>query len=293
MTEDELLIAKAEDKIKASERRSSVTSTDFLDPHQQSVVRGRFGRGDALTRIFYYGGYDEAERVMMVCIPGEFLLQQADAADGGSVLPDGGPARRGLAPGTSDRIGAVKQVDMAMDEVMCVVRVTHKKGASASRAGRELTHSDYLGSLMSLGIERGAVGDILVREDGADILVPCEMADYLVNELRSAGKSMLEAERKELKDLILPVKEMKEKSDTVASPRLDNIVSSAFGLSRSKAVTAIKSGLVFVNHMEALKPSVMVGEGDEIVVRHKGRAILSEFGGKSKKGRQYITYLKD
>ena len=89
------------------------------------------------------------------------------------------------------------------------------------------------------------------------------------------------------------MREFKEYRDTVASPRLDNIVSSAFGLSRSKAVMAIKSGLVFVDHMEALKPSVLLKEGTEIVVRHKGRAILSEIGGTSKKGRLYITYLKD
>jgi len=268
MNEDELLLAVAEDKIKQCTDRNMPTGTGFLDPHQQSVVRTKFGSGDAVTRIIYYGGYDDAERVMMICLPDYILMPQQ-------------------AGGNTDDINRV------ISEMMCIVRVSHSDRSQASKTGRPLSHSDYLGALMGLGIQRESVGDILVRQDGADIIVPCEISEYIVNELSQAGQSRLDAERVDISELILPVREFKEYRDTVASPRLDNIVSSAFGLSRSKAVMAIKSGLVFVDHMEALKPSVLLKEGTEIVVRHKGRAILSEIGGTSKKGRLYITYLKD
>ena len=268
MNEDELLIGYAEDKIKQCIDRNMPTGTGFLDPHQQSVIRTRYGAGDAVTRIIYYGGYDDAERVMMICLPDYVMMPQQ-------------------AGGNADEINEV------ISGLMCVVRATHSDRSQASRTGRPLSHSDYLGALMGLGIQRESVGDILVRADGADIIVPCEMADYIIKELSQAGQSRLEAERHDISELILPEREFKEYKDTVASPRLDNIVSSAFGLSRSKAVMAIKSGLVFVDHMEATKPSVMLKEGTEIVVRHKGRAILSELGGTSRKGRLYIKYLKD
>ena len=268
MDEDELLIGYANDKIKQCADRNVPTGTGFLDPHQQSVVGTRYGAGDAVTRIIYYGGYDDAERVMMICLPDYVLMPQQSG-------------------------GSTEGIDEVISDLMCVIRVTHSDRSLASKSGRPLSHSDYLGALMGLGLQRESVGDILVRADGADIIVPCEIAEYIMKELSQAGQSRLEAERVPISDLILPEREFKEYKDTVASPRLDNIVSSAFGLSRSKALIAIKSGLVFVDHMEALKPSVILKEGTEIVVRHKGRAILSEIGGRSKKGRIYITYLKD
>ena len=268
MNEDELLAGFAGDKIKQCAERNMPTGTGFLDPHQQSVVRTKFGAGDAVTRIIYYGGYDDAERVMMICLP-EYVMMPQQAG------------------GNADEINGV------ISDLMCVIRVIHSEKSLASRAGRPLSHSDYLGALMGLGLQRESVGDILVRADGADIIVPCDIADYIVKELSQAGQSRLSAERFPISDLILPVREFKEYKDTVASLRLDNIVSSAFGLSRSKALMAIRSGLVFVDHMEATKPSAPVKEGTEIVVRHKGRAILSEVGGTSKKGRLYIRYLKD
>lgn len=268
MNDDELLISQAEDNIRKCRDRNMPQATGFLDPHQQSVVRTRFRAGDEITRIIYYGGYDDAERVMMIFLP-DYVLMPKEAG------------------------GSTEHIDRVLDELMSIVRVTHSVRSRASSAGRPVSHSDYLGSLMGLGISRESVGDILVRDDGADIIVPSEIADYIVKELGQAGKATLEAERKPISELILPVRELKEYTDTVASLRLDNFVSSAFGLSRGKAVTAIKSGLVFINHMEAMKPSLMVKEGDEVVVRHKGRAILSEIGGTSRKGRQYINYLKD
>ena len=63
---------------------------------------------------------------------------------------------------------------------------------------------------MGLGLQRESVGDILVRADGADIIVPCEIADYIMKELSQAGQSRLDAERVPISELILPEREFKE-----------------------------------------------------------------------------------
>ena len=76
----------------------------------------------------------------------------------------------------------------------------------------------------------------------------------------------------------------------MASLRLDNIVASAFALSRAKAAEAIRRGVVSVNSMEALKVDQEIGEGDRIVLRGKGKAVLAEVGGKSRKDRTIITF---
>ncbi len=85
---------------------------------------------------------------------------------------------------------------------------------------------------------------------------------------------------------------IEERQDTVASLRLDNIVASAFGLSRAKAAEAIRRGMVSVNSMEALKVDMEIKECDKIAMREKGKAVLAEIGGTSRKDRIRIKINK-
>lgn len=91
-----------------------------------------------------------------------------------------------------------------------------------------------------------------------------------------------------MSELIVPEIDRKIVTDTVASLRLDNIVASAFGLSRGRAAEAIKGGIVFVNHVEVIKADAAVSEGDQITLRGKGKARLAEIGGRSRKDRIYV-----
>jgi RNA-binding protein YlmH len=77
--------------------------------------------------------------------------------------------------------------------------------------------------------------------------------------------------------------------DTIPSARLDSVVSSAFKLSRSKAAEAIRSGIVSLDHAECLKPDAKVEEGQTLVLRGKGKAVIDEIGGESKKGRIWVS----
>lgn len=78
--------------------------------------------------------------------------------------------------------------------------------------------------------------------------------------------------------------------DTVASLRLDNIVSSAFGLSRAKAQEAIKRGIVFVNSLEQTKVDAQIDEGDKIVLRGKGKVLVKEIGNRTRKDRIFMEF---
>ena len=154
--------------------------------------------------------------------------------------------------------------------------------------GRKLTHRDYLGSLLGMGIKREKTGDILVRPDGADIIILKDLADFVEMNFVKAGNVPLSVTIAGLDQLEIPEKSFTDKEDTVASLRLDNVVSSAFGVSRSKASEAIKKGIVFINSLECTKPDKEVQEGDKLVLRGKGKAYLLEKGGLSRKGRIYI-----
>lgn len=161
--------------------------------------------------------------------------------------------------------------------------------AETAMGSRKLTHRDYLGSLVGIGIKRELVGDILVRENGADIIALTDIADFIMMNYCRAGKTDLSLTQFPAEELIVPEINRKIVTDTVASLRLDSVLASAFGLSRGKATEAINRGLVFVNHVEITKPDFQVAEKDKITLRGKGKAKLAEVGGKSRKDRQYIT----
>ncbi|MEG0291529.1 MAG: YlmH/Sll1252 family protein [Anaerovoracaceae bacterium] len=166
------------------------------------------------------------------------------------------------------------------------LRVTRKPG------GRELTHRDYLGSIVGLGIDRSLVGDIIVKDYGADIICLEEISEFLAIHYNKVSRTDIEVEIKNIGELEVKEPTYKEVTDTVASLRLDNIVSSAFGISRNNAVAAITKGIVFVNNIEVLKPDSKVDQGDKVVVRGKGKVLLEEIGGKSRKDRVYVKYRK-
>lgn len=157
--------------------------------------------------------------------------------------------------------------------------------------GREqLSHRDYLGASLGLGIKRDQIGDILISEKGADILVKAEMADFLCNNLVKAGRANLSCTVMDIFEIEFKPPEPKEtKLISAASMRLDKIVAEGFKISRSDAVSVILSGAkVFVNQKEVQKPDFQLAEGDKITLRGKGKIELSALNGISKKGKLRI-----
>ena len=157
-------------------------------------------------------------------------------------------------------------------------------------------HRDYLGSLLALGLDREVTGDILVRGPdaktggGADIIVEASVAEFIEMNYNKAGHTNLTVEILPIGALDTGLVNIVEKRDTVASLRLDNIVSSAFAVSRSKAAEAIRRGIVSVNSVECLKVDQIIEEGDRVTLRGKGKIALAEVGGRSRKDRIIVTF---
>ncbi len=154
-----------------------------------------------------------------------------------------------------------------------------------------LTHRDWLGSLMGLGIERSKIGDIIVSENGAVIMAHSDIAPYISQTLTSVGKCNVSAHEASLAEVNFGERSFCEKSGTVASLRLDSITALFAGKGRSGAAELIKAGRVYVNGISALKADVKINGGDVITVRGFGKAIV-EVGGKSKKDRIFVTLKK-
>ena len=252
--DDRLLLSRTEELAAVCSDQYRITHSEFLDLRQQSLVQKQMMYSTVPARGFY-GGYDDAERKIAVFLP-EYIEEQ-DPAEFFTDEPEENP--------------------------LVVLRMIKKKGAPS------LSHRDYLGALMSLGIRREVTGDILVREDGADVIVLRSMAKYIETSLSHAGRSSLTVTEIPVRELIVPETDAGEKNVSVASLRLDNVIGAAFGLPRTKSLQAVRSGIVFVNGLEIIKPDYTVGEGDKIVLRHRGRVVIRSVGGKTGKGRTHIT----
>lgn len=158
--------------------------------------------------------------------------------------------------------------------------------------GGELSHRDYLGSLMGLGIERKKTGDILIKENTAYIFVAESVSAYVRDNLSKIGSRGVKVKIKEISDIEVPEKKFLKLDAVCASMRLDAVVGAAANISRSKASEFITAGLVKLNHREEQITSKSVREGDLLSVRGYGRFLVDEVGGETRKGRIHISLKK-
>ena len=239
--EDRLLLAKLWDKINAGLRREIPANTCFLSPREQEMARYLFGE---VPGLISFGGYEDAERKMLVYLP-EYLEESALYAD---------------------------------DSPVVCLRATWFEADN-------LSHRDFLGSLMGAGIGRETVGDICVGKGCCDFFVTAEIAPYVEQNFLSAGRTKLHISKIPLNQAQIPEPEIKEIRDTMASIRLDSVISSGFRIGRSLAAQYVSTGKAAINGLPCEKPDKAVPEGAKISVRGLGKIKLQTVGGQTKKGR--------
>lgn len=153
----------------------------------------------------------------------------------------------------------------------------------------KLSHRDFLGSVLGLGIKREVIGDILPMRDRCIIFVMESIYEYISANLEKIGKYRVNVQRLDNSEEVVPKREVKEIFGTVASMRLDAVLSLALGVSRANAVSLIRAGKAFVNWRLTERIDFEVKQGDVLSVRGYGRIKLKEVGGLSGKGRYKIT----
>lgn len=147
------------------------------------------------------------------------------------------------------------------------------------------THRDFLGALMGIGISRETVGDICVGKGSCDFFVTAEIAPYVLQYFLSAGRTKLHLQQIPLEQVSVPELETKEIRDTLASLRLDSVISSGFRIGRSAAAQYVTAGKASIDGLPCEKPDKSVDEGAKISVRGLGKIQLVSVNGQTKKGR--------
>ncbi len=252
--EDKLCLAQVEDKIRMSRITNKIDSTDFLDMYQLSLVRSYLKKNN-ITNYILYGGYEEAERKMLV-----------------------------IYPENEEEV----VIENQCNELAKIVRVE----LSEEDKGK-YSHRNYLGGIIKLGLKREKVGDIIVSPNGADIIVVNDFATILSNELPSLTRfqnSKISVNSiDKLRKQEIRVEDVKI---IVPSLRLDTVVSDLARTSRSKAVQIIKQERVFINGQNETKVSKQLKLEDILTIRGKGRFIVKEITGTTRSGRSVVRVEK-
>ena len=150
-----------------------------------------------------------------------------------------------------------------------------------------LSHRDFLGSLMGLGIRREVLGDIIISENKGYLFCLETIADYIIENLTQVRHTTVECELTEnIPTDILPQPENLE--IIVSSERLDVIVSAIYKMSRSQVLPIFHTEKVFVNGAVKTSPSVTVNVNDKVSVRGFGRFIYKGVLRTTKKDRLVI-----
>ena len=239
--EDRVLLAKIWDKINAGMRKNIPANTAFLTLRVIDMCRYLFGAQEGL---FPFGGFEGAERQMLVYLP--------DYLD--------------------------KDTLYEQDSPLVCLRATFFDADTPS-------HRDFLGALMGAGIARETIGDICVGKGQCDFFVTAEIAPYILQNFTGAGRTKVHLEQIPLSEVSVPEPETKEIRDTVASVRLDSIISSGFRIGRSAAAQYVSAGKAAIDGFPCEKPDKAVEEGAKISVRGLGKIKLRSINGQTKKGR--------
>lgn len=155
----------------------------------------------------------------------------------------------------------------------------------------ELTHKDFLGSILGLGIDRGKVGDIFIHDGYTQVVVLNEISKYIFYNLNKIGKTNVDVDFIPYDELESGKDIFKRRNITVSSLRLDVVISGVLNLSRNKSLKIIQNKKVKVNWKPIYKSHYELNKGDIISVRGYGRFILDNILGISKKGKVKM-YIK-
>ena len=162
--------------------------------------------------------------------------------------------------------------------------VTLRIAPTSQKFADKLTHRDFLGSLLNLGIERSVLGDIVIIDNVGYVFVHEDMAEYISTSLtRIKHTDVRISIAEELPEGELYRREVRRIQ--ISSERLDAVIAKTFSLSRDDAQALFARGLVFVGGRCIESVSYTPKQGDVISVRGHGRMVYRGFDSLSKKGK--------
>jgi RNA-binding protein YlmH len=251
---ERVLVARVLDQAEQAIKKTAPVTTDFLDPSEKALCCEVLHFLPEVKTLFF-GGYRKAERQRIVLVPAFYLTET-----------------------------------VASPLAYLAIKPATKTGIMALSGAEEpcFTHRDVLGAILGLALKREKIGDLLLTKDEAQAIVAEEIAEFLLTNLRKVGTHNVKVEAIDPEQLNTPVEKVKEIKSTVASLRLDAVAGIGYGVSRSRMAREIKMAKVKVNWRPVTAPDYKVDVGDVLSIRGRGRVVVAELGGETKKGRLVV-----
>ena len=252
----ELLFARIDDLCERAERGEMAVSV-FLSPRELHFARRRLDIRHAKFLVF--GGMAEAERGRIYILP-EYM----------------------------EDVLTVSELEAYGEDLrISTLRVS---GSGFSK----LSHRDFMGSLLGLGIERSVIGDIIVTETGREAIVFCDsdIVRFLLESWNKVGNDKVRVENVVLPENFTPERRFANLNDTVASPRVDGVVAALCSLSRDKARALVENEFVEVDYEIVSRPDKMLAAPCLVTVRGYGKFKLMSVSEQTKKGRYRLLAQK-
>ncbi len=253
-----MLLGRIKDLARRANENNYVTHTDFLSQSELFEVSSMCAREGLITGenqidgVSYsiYGGVEEPERAVICFLPSYLEREEFEAQE--------------------KEDGSI---------VSCILIDPVNR-----RFADELTHRDFLGSLMNLGIERNRIGDIRTDQTRGFVFVMEEVADLICDELCRIRHTTVKCRKVPVSECDI-VPEFKEIEGTVSSERLDAILAFVYRLSRSKAQELVEAESVFIDGRTAHSPGYDLRTGARVSVRGFGKFIYEGIQKETRKGR--------
>lgn len=255
-SEDRLIRNRLLDSANTCYQRNIPVATDFLDLHKQTLFETTVIKELPPVCHIAMGGYDIAERKLILFLPYEG------------------------APYTTPY------------DIIKIIPATPK-------FSEELTHRDFMGAVMNLGISRDKLGDIILcnNSSGHDCEVTAYLfcrttvTDYILQNLSTVKHTVVNVSVIDSPDFDY-TPEYTEIINSVASIRLDAVISLGFGSSRSHLISYIEEGKVAVNGRIITSNAYNLKENDIISVRGLGKIRFAGTVSTTKKGRIMVRIHK-
>ncbi len=251
----------------------SVTFTDFLSPREQRIFYAAVAQEGHGERLFFYGGARDAERRIAVLLP-EWLLADAPLGD-----PFGAEREAFL-------FSLLDSETVDLSEAVLPVSLTVSAYA-------ELTHRDWMGSILALGLSRSVLGDIAVLDgQHAVAFFTKTIAPFVTDSLKRAGNDGVKAAVTDLPEGFSVPHAFERLENSVASPRLDGVVRALTNLSRADAAALVKSGAAELNYFPEENADAPVEDGDILSLRGYGKYIIDSASTVTRRGRNRLVARK-
>ena len=252
--EDKLILAKLMDKIKICKTKNKIVNSEFLTIYQKSVIEKELKK-IKFSNYFFFGGYEEAEGECLIIYPEKLEIE------------------------------IVKKY---LENIVKAIKITLPKELKG-----KYSHRDYLSAAMHTGLNRNRIGDIIVHQKQAYIVVLNENSKYIADALKNMTRfNKSEIEIVNFDQIEVKVQEFEEMKLSLSSMRLDNVVSEIAKISRSKAENFLNSEKIFVNSKCEVKGTKIIKEDDIVVIRGNGKFIIDEVVGVNKKEKIIVKVKK-